>query len=474
MAEVIKMPKMSDTMTEGVIISWFKKEGDVVKSGDILAEVETDKATMELESYEDGVLLYIGAKEKDRVPVGGILAIIGKKGEDYKSLINEKTISFEKTDTDSFNKVDKQPETNVQENQIISENKVNEIPTETNITSENIEQKTEIKNDKIQSKSESTIESDIPNNNQQEIPQPSDQKSNVDISNRIKASPLAKKVAQEMGYDISSIKGTGEGGRIIRRDIEATNQVSKISNLQSPISPENTFNPVIFEENYVDVSVSSMRALIASKLTESLANAPHFYITSEINMSKVVRMKEITNKNNQNNISFNDIILKAVSLALRHYPEVNVSWLGNKIRKNKHIHIGVAVAIDEGLVVPVIRFVDTKNLLQISNEIKDLISKSKNKKLTLQDMEGSTFCISNLGMFGIDSFTSIINPPSACILAIGGINKKPIVNDYEQIEVGSVMKVTLSCDHRLVDGAIGAKFLSILKDILEEPISMLL
>ncbi len=432
MAEVIKMPKMSDTMTEGVIVSWLKKVGDQVKSGDILAEIETDKATMELESYEDGILLYIGAKEKEKVPIGGILAVIGKKGEDFKSLIASAS----------------------------DKSKTSEEQLQTIDLSQNIKKEDEYNNTQKQAAENAEINKNIQGNEQ----------NNIDFQ-RIKASPLAKKVAEQMGYDISKIQGTGDRGRIIRKDVEAASQANKS---ESKMSKNISYNQPAFEESFEDISVSSMRATIGKKLTESLANAPHFYLTSEINMSKVVQMREIINGDFSNNISFNDIILKAVSIALRRFPDANISWLGDKIRRNNHIHIGIAVAIEEGLVVPVLRFIDTKTLSQISNEVKEFIIKSKEKKLSIEEMQGSTFCISNLGMFGIDSFTSIINPPSACILAIGGIKKKPIVNENDELVVGNIMKVTLSCDHRAIDGAVGASFLAILKDILEEPISMLL
>ncbi|MCP3660639.1 MAG: 2-oxo acid dehydrogenase subunit E2 [Bacteroidetes bacterium] len=466
MAEVIKMPKMSDTMTEGVIVSWLKKVGDQVKSGDILAEIETDKATMELESYDDGELLYIGAKEKDKVAVGAVLAIIGKKGEDINSLIkgssNNSTDENRKETTSSENKSASTP--TEQEEKLESENNQ-----ESNNTTEN-----QTNSDKTQSNKETDNQPTINNENSNIS---NEQVGQIINNDRIKASPLAKRVAKEMGYDITKIQGTGENGRIIKRDVESHDQSDQNIKNQEITSPtqNQTINYPILEESYEEVTVSSMRATIGKKLTESLANAPHFYVTQEIDMSKVVQMREIINCDSDIsiNISFNDIILKAVSIALRRYPEVNVSWLGDKIRKNHHIHIGVAVALKDGLVVPVLRFVDSKSLSQISTEVKDFIIKANENKLMLNDIQGSTFCVSNLGMFGIDSFTSIINPPSACILAVGGIKKKPVIDENGGLGIGDVMKVTLSCDHRAVDGALGAKFLKILKSILEEPISML-
>ncbi len=455
MAEVIKMPKMSDTMQEGTIVSWLMKVGDTLKSGDILAEIETDKATMELESYDDGVLLYLGAKEKEKVAVGSILAIIGKQGEDYSNLIkNDTKESNSEPSKDGF-----------------------------------IKQGLSINNNEKQDSIDHTFKEEIKQGERPNMPQVSEQNNiqneyyfkdkNIEpsmngsvMNNRIKISPLAKKVAQEMGCDISELKGSGDAGRIILRDLQKTDAVEAnvLTFNSSTIS-----NSDSWREEYTDTEVTSMRSIIATRLKQSLINAPHFYLTTEISMDKVIEMKEFLNKEVQ--ISFNDIILKATSMAIQRNPSINASWIesGNdipKIRLNKHIHLGIAVALEDGLVVPVIKFVNNRSILQISVEAKKIVSKAKNKKLSVNEIQGATFCISNLGMFDIDNFTSIINPPSACILAVGTI-KKTVVVKNNNIAIGHVMKLTLSCDHRVIDGTVGAKFMSALKSVLEEPISMI-
>lgn len=430
MAEIIRMPKMSDTMEEGVIAGWLKKVGDDIKSGDILAEVETDKATMELESYDDGILLHIGVNDGDSVPVDGVIAIIGEKDENIDEILTE--IASES----NISKIeDKIPQ---ESKDIVDEEKVEEVEVEVEVDKE--------KN------SESIIE-------EIDINFPKD-------GLRIKASPLAKKLAEEKGIDISKVKGSGEGGRIIKEDII---NFKPSDNLQT----ESIKLPQIHSsESFDEVPVSQMRKTISKRLAESKFSAPHFYLTMEINMDNCIEGRNKINETSDVKISFNDIIVKACAVALRKHPMVNASFLTDKMRINHHIHIGVAVAVDEGLLVPVIRFADNKSLSHISSEVRNLATRAKNKDLQPSDWEGNTFTISNLGMFGIEEFTAIINPNDACILAVGGIKNTPIVKNGE-IVIGNVMKVTLSCDHRIVDGAIGSAFLKTLKELIEDPIKIL-
>ena len=422
-ANVITMPKMSDTMEEGTIASWLKKEGDQVTSGDILAEVETDKATMELEAYEDGTLLYIGVKEGEAVPVDGVIAIIGEKGADYQALLQSHAAAAvpAKQEAPANIPAATQPEVST-----------TAVPVET------------------KSKQQVTTSSD----------------------GRIKASPLAKKMAKEKGVDLSLVQGTGEQGRIVKRDIEdykpSASPVQADAGSAVPVS----LPTVVGEESFEEVPLSQMRKTIAKRLSESKFTAPHFYLTMEINMDKIVEARKGLNEYSPIKISFNDIIIKATAAALRQHPLVNVSYLGDRMRYNKHIHIGVAVAVDEGLLVPVIRFADSKSLSHIAAEVKDLAKKAVDKKLQPSDWEGNTFTISNLGMFGIEEFTAIINPPDACILAVGGIKQTAVVKDG-QLVPGNLMKVTMSCDHRAVDGALGAAFLKTLKGLLEDPLRIL-
>ncbi len=415
-ASLITMPKMSDTMTEGTIASWQKKVGDKVSAGDILAEVETDKATMELESYEDGVLLYIGVKEGESVVVDGVLAIVGEKGADFETLMKAHEVQMSVDAVEKVAEVMESAPTNVAPSQ-----------PETSAVSTLTAQPT------------------------------------TSISNgRIKASPLAKRLAVEKGFDLAQISGTGDHGRIIKKDVETF--VPSAGGMMMP--------QIVAEEKFEEVPVSQMRKVIAKRLAESKYSAPHFYLTMEINMDKVMDMRKSLNEILPTKISFNDIIVKATALAIRQNPDVNVSWLGDRIRKNQHIHIGIAVAVEDGLLVPVVRFTDNKSISHISTEIKELAKKAAEKKLQPQDWEGNTFSISNLGMFGIEEFTAIINPPDACILAVGGIKQTAVVKDG-QLVPGNVMKVTLSCDHRAVDGAVGSAFLKSLKIIIEDPIRMM-
>lgn len=409
MAEIIRMPKMSDTMEEGVIAGWLKKVGDEVKSGDILAEVETDKATMELESYDDGTLLHIGVNSGDSVPVNGVIAIIGDKGEDVDDILKNL-------------------------NSTTNEEKVEDIP----------EEKTETKSE------ESVIE-----------------KTNDNDRKRIKVSPLAKKLASDKGVDLSEVSGSGDGGRIVKSDIE------NFSGSIDSIDQKTVELPKIYsKESFEEIPVTQMRKTISKRLSESKFSSPHFYLTMEIDMKNCINGRKKINESSERKISFNDIILKAVAVSLRKHPMVNSSLLDDKIRLNHHIHIGVAVAVDDGLLVPVIRFADNKSLSHISMEVKDLATKAKQKQLQPSDWEGNTFTISNLGMFGIDEFTAIINPNDSCILAVGGIKNTPVIKNGE-IVPGNIMKVTLSCDHRIVDGATGSAFLNTVKELIEDPIKIL-
>jgi len=410
MAQVIRMPKMSDTMTEGVIAAWHKKVGDQVKSGDILADVETDKATMELENFENGVLLYIGVENGASVPVNAIIAIVGKAGEDYKSLL----------DGDAPATAPKAAEA---EKAVPAENKAVASPA---------------------------------------TPAPVAATSGDD---RLKASPLARKIAEEKGIDLSKLQGSGDNGRIVKRDIENAPAASAAASAP-------TFATAVGEEAYTEVAVSQMRKTIARRLAESKFTAPHFYLTIDINMEAAMAARTEINTVASAKVSFNDMVIKASAMALRKHPKVNSSWLGDKIRFNQHVHIGVAMAVEEGLLVPVVRFADNKPLSQIASEVKVYAGKAKEKKLQPSDWEGNTFTISNLGMFGIEEFTAIINPPDACILAVGAIRETAVVKNG-QLAVGHMMKVTLSCDHRVVDGASGAEFLQTMKGLLEAPVRML-
>ena len=423
MEEVVLMPRLSDTMTEGVIASWQKNVGDTVKKGDVLADIETDKATMELESYKDGILLYQGAKAGEKILVNDLLCIIGKSGLDVNSVV-----AAVKGGGSATVAVAVAPATAV-------------VPAAT-VVPVAAPAVTEVVND-----------------------------------GRILASPLAKKLASDKGIDLKHVKGSGDNGRITKADIENyTPSTAPVASVPASTTPKVPVAPVFVAagvESFEEVPVSQMRKVIARRLSESLFTAPHFYLTMSINMDEAVAARVKLNENAKVKISFNDMVLKATSLALKQHPKVNSSWLGDKIRYNHHINIGVAVAVDEGLLVPVVRFADTLSLSQLGAQVKDFAQKAKDKKLQPSDWEGSTFTISNLGMFGVDQFTAIINPPDSCILAIGGISQEPVVKNG-QVVPGNVMKVTLSCDHRVVDGATGAAFLQTLKAFLEEPLRMLL
>jgi len=418
MEEVVLMPRLSDTMTEGVIASWQKNVGDVVKKGEILAEIETDKATMELESYKNGKLLYQGAKAGEKIQVNDLLCIIGEDGLDVNAIVAA------------------------------------------------------VKNPAVAAASTTTAPAaPVAATAAPVVSAPAPVAQEIVNEGRIFASPLAKKLASEKGIDLKYVKGTGDNGRITKSDIDnytpAVASAAATSSTTSAVASTNT-GVVSFDE----VPVSQMRKVIAKRLSESLFTAPHFFLTMSINMDACIVARNKMNEVSKSKISFNDMVLKATALSLKQHPKINSSWLGDKIRINHHVNIGVAVAVDEGLLVPVVRFADGKSLSQINAEVKDYAQKAKDKKLQPSDWEGSTFTISNLGMFGIDQFTAIINPPDACILAVGGISQEPIVKDG-QIVVGNIMKVTLSCDHRVVDGATGAAFLQTLKGLLEEPVRML-
>lgn len=417
--EVVLMPRLSDTMTEGVIASWHKKVGEAVKKGDVLADIETDKATMELESYKDGILLHQGAPAGATIRVNDLLCIIGNENLDVAAIL-------------------------------ASINNAGTAPAAASPAA-----------------SSAAVSPSAPHS----------VSANTDVSNnsgRIFASPLAKKMAADKGIDLSRVKGSGDNGRIVRQDIETFTPAaaSTAAAGHQPTMP--VAAPVVAgKESFEEVPVSQMRKVIARRLSESLFTAPHFYLTMSIDMDAAVAARTRLNENAAVKISFNDMVVKATALALRQHPKVNSSWLGDTIRFNHHINIGVAVAVEEGLLVPVVRFADGKSLTAIGSEVKTFAQKAKDKKLQPADWEGSTFTISNLGMFGIDQFTAIINPPDACILAVGGISQEPVVKNG-QIVPGHVMKVTLSCDHRVVDGATGAAFLQTLKGLLEEPLRMLL
>ena len=440
-AEVVRMPKMSDTMQEGTIVAWHKKVGDKVKSGDLLAEVETDKATMELESYEDGTLLYIGVEAGASVTVDGVLAIIGEEGADYQALLNG-----------GGKAGDKGPD----------------------VMSGSIEEVTRAENHKSEGQSNSgdgvNQSADAP------VPGQGTETSGISTENkgRVLASPLAKKVAQEKGFNIADIKGSGENGRVVLKDVKSftPGAVAAPAQPQKAASAPQAAAPAQPGEAFTEVPVSQMRKIIARRLSESLFTAPHFYLTMEIDMDKAMEARVSMNEVAPVKVSFNDMVIKACAAALKKHPAVNSSWLGDKIRYNNVVNIGVAVAVEDGLLVPVVRNADQKSLSVISAEVKDLGGKAKSKKLQPSDWEGSTFTISNLGMFGIEEFTAIINPPDACILAVGGIKQTPVVKNG-QIQIGNVMKVTLSCDHRVVDGAVGSAFLQTLKGFLEDPVRML-
>ena len=549
MAEVVRMPKMSDTMTEGVIAKWHKKVGDKVNSGDVVAEVETDKATMDFESYQEGTLLYTGPKEGEAVPVDAIIAVLGEEGEDFEALLkesNEGDSSAEQTaetaeTSSSSSKSEESSGSDMTADDlgvtVITMPLLSDTMTEGVIATWNFKVGDDIKSDdaiadvetdkatmEVTAYAEGTLlhiglkegeaakvndiiaivgpkGTDITPLLNQKTAAPSgeskkEEKTNdsaapakevaetpasTDSDSRIKASPLARKLAKEKGINLNEVKGSADGGRIVKKDIEdfkpaprtESKPTEKAASSETKATEKTISIPqYIGEERYTEKTVTQMRKTIAKRLSESLYTAPHFFLTMKIDMDSAMSARTKINEVASVKVSFNDLVVKAVAVALKQHPNVNSSWQGDKIRYNEHVNIGVAIAVEEGLLVPVVRFADGKSLSHISAEVKDFAQKAKAKKLQPSDWEGSTFTISNLGMFGIDEFTAIINSPDSCILAVGGIQQVPVVKNGA-IVPGNIMKVTLSCDHRVVDGATGAAFLQTLKNLLEEPVRLL-
>lgn len=411
--EVVRMPKLSDTMTEGVVEKWHKKVGDKVKSGELLADIATDKATMEFESFQDGVLIHIGVQEKGSAPVDSILAILGKGGEDVNAILA--SVNNSNAGTASVQKAEA-----------------------------------------VEQKSVATVASNT-----------SVQTTNNSSDSRIKASPLAKALAKEKGIDISKVSGTGDNGRVTKADIENYKPQQTTGSASKVVG-----SFVAGTEGFEDVPATQMRKTIARRLLESTTSAPVFYLNIEVDMDNAIISRNAINAMPDTKVSFNDMVIKACAVALRKHPQVNTSWLGDKVRYYSHIHIGMAVAVEDGLLVPVIRFADQKSFTQIAGDAKELAKKAKDKKLQPAEMEGNTFTVSNLGMFGIESFTSIINLPASCILSVGAIRQVPVVKNGAVVP-GNTMMLSLACDHRTVDGATGAAFLQTLKTYLENPVTML-
>lgn len=546
MAEVIKMPKMSDTMTEGVLAKWHKKVGDKVKAGDVLAEIETDKATMDFESFQDGTLLYIGLEEGQAVPVDDIIAVIGNEGEDYKVAIeadqpkteakNEVTADTEKIETVT------PVATNVDTSNIpatvirmpalsdtMTEGVINKWNFKVGDTVKADDSLADVETDKAtmevvgyedgtllylsvaegeavpvngiiaivgvagtnitpllnQSSSNSAkIDAPVTHSKSAEVkPTQAEEKPTSTDDSRVKASPLARKIAHDKGINLNNVIGTAEGGRIVKKDIEGYTPSAKQEPAQpaaetanapdaKSIAPAPAIPQYIGEERFTEKPVSQMRKAISRSLSESLFTAPHFYLNITVDMDGAMAARTQINTVASVKVSFNDIVIKAVAIALKQHPAVNSSFRGDKIRFNQHTNIGVAMAIEDGLLVPVVRFADGKSLSHISAEVKDFAQKAKAKKLQPKDWEGSTFTVSNLGMFGIDDFTSIINTPDGAILSVGAIQQVPVVKNGAVVP-GNIMRLSLGCDHRVIDGAIGAKFLQTLKALLEEPIRLL-
>ncbi|UKN03234.1 pyruvate dehydrogenase complex dihydrolipoamide acetyltransferase [Paracrocinitomix mangrovi] len=425
MAEIVRMPKLSDTMTEGVVAEWHKKVGDKVSEGDLLADIETDKATMEFESFYEGVLLHIGVDKGGTAPVNAILAVIGEKGENIDALLK-----------DAGNAAPAQEKAEeVKEEAPVVESKPDPTPVQTEVAP-------------VQVAAVATSTNGSAN------------------GGRIFASPLAKKMAEEKGINLANVVGSGENQRIVKRDIE--NYQPSAGGAAATYIPA----AAVGTESYTDVPNSQMRKAIAKALSASKFSAPHFYLKMEVDMDNAIAARKAINEQEGVKISFNDMVVKAVAAALRRHPKVNADWMGDYIRYNDHIHVGVAVAVEDGLVVPVVKFTDTKGIAQIGAEIKDLAGRAREKKIQPEEMQGGTFAVSNLGMYGIEDFTSIINPPNGCILSVGQIKSTPVVKNGE-IVPGNVMKLSLSCDHRVVDGAVGSEFLRTLKELLENPVRML-
>lgn len=549
MAEVVKMPKMSDTMTEGVIAKWHKKVGDKVKSGDTLAEVETDKATMDFESYQEGTLLYIGIEEGAAVPVDAVIAVIGNEGEDYKALLEGGDAAPAKEEKTEDKKADAPKEEKAAEPAVDLSNikaAVIRMPLLSDTMTEGVINKWNFKvGDKVKA-DDSLADVDTDKATMEVVGyeegtllyigveegaaakvndiiaivgeagtdiQPllkggsaapaaggSEKKEEVapatatateekaatsSDDSRVKASPLARKIAKDKGINLNEVKGTAENGRITKKDIEgftpSTKEVEQKAAAEAAApakdagkaAPTITLPAFVGEEKFTEKPVTQMRKVIAKRLSESLFTAPHFFVTVSIDMDQAIEARGKMNEVAPVKISFNDLVVKACAVALKQHPVINSSWLGDKIRFNEHVNIGIAVAVDEGLLVPVVRFADGKSLSRISAEVKEFAKKAKDKKLQPADWEGSTFTISNLGMFGVDDFTAIINTPDSCILAVAGIQQVPVVKNGAVVP-GNVMKVTLSADHRTVDGASAAAFLNTVKSLLEEPVRLLI
>ena len=418
MAIVINMPRLSDTMTEGVVAKWHVKVGDAITEGKLLAEIETDKATMDFEAFpgQEGTLLHIGVGEGEASPVDTILAVIGAKGEDISALLAG--APAEPAPAAAAVAVE-----------------VREAP--------------------------APVAVPAPTPAPAATPAPT-------ADHRVKASPLAKSLAAEKGVDLRAVTGSGEGGRIVKRDIETAATASAAIPSAAPTAAVSYPS-----SGYQDTPISQMRKTIAKRLSESKFTAPHFYLTMSVDMDAAIEARQALNASGDHKISFNDLVVKAVAKGLKKHPAVNSAWLGDVIRTNYDVHVGVAVAVEDGLLVPIVRHADAKSLTQISAEVKDFAQRAKTKKLQPMDWEGNTFTISNLGMFGIDQFTAIVNPPDSCILAVGGIQSVPVVKNG-QVVPGNIMKLTLSCDHRVVDGATGSAFLNSVKAFLESPVTMML
>ena len=545
MAEVVRMPKMSDTMTEGVIAKWHKKVGDKVSTGDLIAEVETDKATMDFESFQEGTLLYIGAEEGSAVPVDSVIAVLGAPGEDYKAALEgagggAAAPAAEAPETETAVPAEEAEEGGIDPESVgatvirmpllsdtMTEGVIAEWHKKVGDNVKSDDTLADVETDKatmeVTAYAEGTLlyigvekgqaakvndviaivgkegtdvqallkggkkasATPTEGNKAQETsaaPQPAATEGQTTTSSdsRVKASPLAKKLAQEKGIDLSQVKGSAEGGRIVKKDVESFTPSAQPAAAAAPAAEAApakaekaiTIPQYIGEEKYTEKPVTQMRKAIARSLSDSLFTAPHIFVTMSIDMDSAIAARAKINEYAPVKISFNDLVVKATAIALKQHPAINSSWLGDKIRINEHVNIGVAVAVDEGLVVPVIKFADGKSLTHISLEVKDFAGKAKSKKLLPTDMQGSTFTISNLGMFGVDEFTAIINPPNAAILAVSGIQQVPVVKNGA-IVPGNIMKVTLSGDHRVVDGAVVAAFLQTLKALLEEPVRLL-
>lgn len=566
MAEVVKMPKMSDTMTEGVLAKWHKKVGDKIKSGDLMAEVETDKATMDLESYQEGTILYIGAEEGKAVAIDAVIAVIGAEGEDYKSVLENEGGSISQPETKTEEpKAEEKPAAaaapapkvdtfNIPAT-VIRMPLLSDTMTEGTIEKWNFKVGDKVKADdsiadvatdkatmEVVGYEEGTLlyigveegeaapvngiiaiigkegtditpllqdngstapsaEAKTEETESTPVKEVSAETTADTDDSRIKASPLARKIAKDKGINLNDLKGSAEGGRIVKKDIEAYKPSSKQA--AATATPESAEIPSVKEaqeaiatsaiakegmakaqntivipeyigvEKFTEKPVTQMRKVIAKRLAESLFTAPHFYVTVSIDMDAAMVARTKMNEVSPVKISFNDLVVKACASTLKQHPAINSSWLGDKIRYNEHVNIGIAVAVDEGLLVPVVRFADGKSLSRISAEVKNFAKKAKDKKLQPSDWEGSTFTISNLGMFGVDEFTAIINPPDSCILAVSGIQQIPVVKNGAVVP-GNVMKVTLSADHRVVDGATAAAFLNTVKSLLEEPVRLLI